>query len=175
MRPGLPPAGPTSNVVRTDDMLPAFAFEQFRARRPGHRKHFSRRIEHDDPPSPQLFVGKQLIEPCAGWPAMRARTSASHSCGSTAFILQVTMKSYRFAARRPPRSRASERRRRLLSWREPRRTGGWRLNRKRVRRLMRPMGIKGLVPHPGAHLHARAGLNDISVCQKMAFGRSVSR
>src|SRR5271154_3769040 len=35
---------------------------------------------------------------------MRKRTSASHACGSTPFILQVTMRLYMAAARWPPRS-----------------------------------------------------------------------
>ena len=35
---------------------------------------------------------------------MRKRTSASHACGSTPFILAVTMRLYMAAARRPPRS-----------------------------------------------------------------------
>jgi len=35
---------------------------------------------------------------------MRARTSANHACGSTPFILQVTIRLYMAAARRPPRS-----------------------------------------------------------------------
>ena len=35
---------------------------------------------------------------------MRARTSASHACGSTPFILAVTMRLYMAAARSPPRS-----------------------------------------------------------------------
>ncbi len=35
---------------------------------------------------------------------MRKRTSASHACGSTPFILAVTMRLYVAAARWPPRS-----------------------------------------------------------------------
>src|SRR5262245_22819957 len=35
---------------------------------------------------------------------MRARTSASQACGSTPFILAVTIRLYMAAARRPPRS-----------------------------------------------------------------------
>ena len=40
----------------------------------------------------------------AGCPAMRARTSASQACGSTPFILAVTIRLYSAAARCPPRS-----------------------------------------------------------------------
>ena len=36
--------------------------------------------------------------------AMRARTSASQACGSTSFILAVTIRLYMAAARWPPRS-----------------------------------------------------------------------
>src|SRR5204862_3556861 len=36
--------------------------------------------------------------------AMRARTSASQACGSTSFILAVTIRLYMIAARSPPRS-----------------------------------------------------------------------
>ena len=50
------------------------------------------------------FQGNSSSSRCAGWPAIRARTSASHACGSTPFILAVTMSPYMSAARRPPRS-----------------------------------------------------------------------
>ena len=50
------------------------------------------------------FQGSSSSSRCIGWPAMRKRTSASHACGSTPFILQVTMRSYMAAARWPPRS-----------------------------------------------------------------------
>ena len=40
----------------------------------------------------------------AGWPAMRASTSASQACGSMSFILAVTISLYIAAARSPPRS-----------------------------------------------------------------------
>ena len=35
---------------------------------------------------------------------MRVKTSASHACGSTPFILAVTMRPYMAAARSPPQS-----------------------------------------------------------------------
>ena len=50
------------------------------------------------------FQGNSSSSRWAGWVAMRARTSASQACGSTPFILAVTMRLYMAAARCPPRS-----------------------------------------------------------------------
>ena len=51
-------------------------------------------------PRPQ-FQGSSSSSRCAGWPAMRERTSASHVCGSTPFIFAVTTRLYMAAARCP--------------------------------------------------------------------------
>ena len=45
------------------------------------------------------FDGRSSSSRCAGWVAMRERTSASQACGSTPFILAVTMRLYMTAAR----------------------------------------------------------------------------
>ena len=47
------------------------------------------------------FQGANSSSRCAGWPAMRERTSANQACGSTPFILQVMMRLYIAAARSP--------------------------------------------------------------------------
>src|SRR5580704_11394939 len=50
------------------------------------------------------FHGNRSSSRWAGYIAIRARTSASQACGSTSFILAVTMRLYMAAARLPPRS-----------------------------------------------------------------------
>src|SRR5205807_5803401 len=50
------------------------------------------------------FQGRSSSSLWTGCSAIRARTSASQACGSTSFILAVTMMLYMAAARCPPRS-----------------------------------------------------------------------
>ena len=50
------------------------------------------------------FQGRNSSSLCAGWSAIRVRTSASQACGSMSFIFAETMRLYIFAARNPPRS-----------------------------------------------------------------------
>src|SRR5437016_7973730 len=50
------------------------------------------------------FHGRSSSIRWAGCSAIRARTSASQACGSTSFILAVTIRLYIAAARCPPRS-----------------------------------------------------------------------
>src|SRR6478736_8170642 len=50
------------------------------------------------------FHGSNSFSRWAGYVAIRAKTSASQACGSTSFILAVTMRLYIAAARSPPRS-----------------------------------------------------------------------
>src|SRR5450631_2286877 len=50
------------------------------------------------------FHGNNSASRWTGCSAMRARTSASHACGSTSFIFAVTIRLYMTAARSPPRS-----------------------------------------------------------------------
>src|SRR6185437_7117479 len=50
------------------------------------------------------FHGSNWSSRWAGYVAIRAKTSASQACGSTSFILAVTMRLYMAEARPPPRS-----------------------------------------------------------------------
>src|SRR6476660_1791375 len=50
------------------------------------------------------FQGSSSSNRWAGWAAMRERTSLSQACGSTPFLLAVTIRLYIEAARCPPRS-----------------------------------------------------------------------
>src|SRR5258705_5765892 len=50
------------------------------------------------------FHGSSSLSLWTGCSAMRARTSASQACGSTSFILAVTIRLYMTAVRCPPRS-----------------------------------------------------------------------
>src|SRR5262249_26587122 len=50
------------------------------------------------------FHGSNSFSRWAGYMAIRDSTSASQACGSTSFILAVTMRLYMAAARSPPRS-----------------------------------------------------------------------
>src|SRR6478735_7738655 len=51
------------------------------------------------------FHGSSSSSLWTGCSAMRARTSASQACGSTSFILAVTIRLYITAARSPPHDR----------------------------------------------------------------------